>query len=144
MPVTLARERPMHPQTIELANSGDLLRARLAARAMAKQIGLGVMDQTRFATAVSELSRNALVYAKGGCCNLRDFSDHVQIRLQAEVRDSGPGIVDLQLALSDGFSTSGSLGAGLPGTQRLVDHFDIQSSTAGTVVCIQIVRRRRA
>lgn len=133
----------MSTQTIELANSADLLRARLAARALAKEIGLGVMDQTRFATAVSELSRNALVYASGGRCELRDLSDHAQIRLQAEVRDKGPGIDDLQQAMSDGFSTSGSLGAGLPGTQRLVDHFDIQSSTDGTVVCIQIVRRRR-
>lgn len=133
----------MSARTIELKVSADLLQARLSARALAQQAGLGVMDQTRFATAVSELGRNALVYAAGGLCCLEDRSDASHVRLQAEVRDSGPGIDNIELAMGDGYSTSGSLGAGLPGTRRLVDHFDIQSDTAGTVVRIQIVRRRR-
>lgn len=133
----------MSSATIELKVSADLLQARLAARALAEGAGLGVMDQTRFATAVSELGRNALVYARGGVCELQDLSDPAMVRLSAEVRDSGPGIDDLQQAMGDGFSTSGSLGAGLPGTRRLVDAFDIQSGSGGTVVRIQIVRRRR-
>jgi serine/threonine-protein kinase RsbT len=65
------------------------------------------------------------------------------VRLQALVRDQGPGIPDIQRAMQDGFSTGGSLGAGLPGTRRLVDSFDINSSPAGTCVTVQIVRARR-
>jgi serine/threonine-protein kinase RsbT len=133
----------MNHRTIELHASSDLLQARLAARDMAQGAGLGVMDQTRFATAVSELARNALVYARGGQCHLSDLSDTAQVRLQAEVCDSGPGIADIEQALVDGFSTSGSLGAGLPGTRRLVDQFHIESDSAGTRVQVQIQRRRR-
>jgi serine/threonine-protein kinase RsbT len=74
---------------------------------------------------------------------LSDRSDAQHLRLQAQVRDSGPGIADLARALEDGYSTGGTLGAGLPGTRRLVDEFDIQTSPAGTCVTVQIVRRRR-
>ena len=101
------------------------------------------MDQTRFATAVSELGRNALLYAGGGRCLLANLSDGQHVRLQAEVRDSGPGIADVDRAMTDGFSTSGGLGAGLPGTRRLVDNFDLQTGDGGTCVRVQIVRRRR-
>jgi serine/threonine-protein kinase RsbT len=60
------------------------------------------------------------------------------------VSDCGPGIADIEQALTDGYSTGGSLGAGLPGTRRLVDVFEIQSSSAGTCVTVQLVRTRRA
>lgn len=133
----------MTRRTVELRVSSDLLQARLAARAMAEQAGLGVMDQTRFATAVSELCRNALVYAGGGWCELANRSDLAEVRLNAEIHDTGPGIPDLARAMGDGFSTGGSLGAGLPGARRLVDRFDIESSESGTRVQVSIVRRRR-
>ncbi|PXW94339.1 serine/threonine-protein kinase RsbT [Sphaerotilus hippei] len=133
----------MSRRTIELGASADLLKARLDAREMAQAAGLGVMDQTRFATAVSELGRNALVYGGGGACVLEDRSDTLQVRLLAEVCDQGPGIADIEQAMGEGYSTSGSLGAGLPGTRRLVDRFDLQSGSDGTVVRIEIVRRRR-
>lgn len=119
------------------------MRARVAARDLARGAGLGVMDQTRFATAVSELGRNAVRYAVGGRCELSDESDPQQVRLQARVSDDGPGIADLALAMTDGYSDGGSLGAGLPGTRRLVDRFDIRSSPGGTCVTVQIVRTRR-
>jgi serine/threonine-protein kinase RsbT len=128
---------------LSLANSRDLIKARLAARRLAASAGLGVMDQTRFATAVSELGRNALVYGIGGQCALRDTSDERRIRLEAEVSDAGPGIPDIELAMQDGYSTGGSLGAGLPGARRLVDTFDIQSSPRGTTVRVQVARQRR-
>lgn len=128
---------------IELRASADIVRARLAARDLVRSVGLGVMDQTRFATAVSELGRNAVRYARDGVCELIDLSDMRHVRLQARVSDSGPGIVDIALALQDGYSTGGSLGAGLPGTRRLVDMFDISSSAAGTCVTVQIVSARR-
>jgi serine/threonine-protein kinase RsbT len=128
---------------IELRANPDIIRARLAARDLAKAAGLGVMDQTRFATAISELGRNAVQYATGGSCQLQDLSDARQVRLQATVQDQGPGIADLQQAMQDGFSTAGSLGAGLPGTRRLTDRFDIRSSPTGTCVTIEIIRKKR-
>jgi serine/threonine-protein kinase RsbT len=127
---------------IELRASEDVIRARMAARDLVRAAGLGVMDQTRLATAVSELGRNAVRYAVGGRCEFNDLSDARHVRLQVQVRDSGPGIADIAQAMQDGFSTAGSLGAGLPGTRRLVDHFDIQSTPAGTCITVQIVRRR--
>lgn len=134
----------MTTRTIELRANADLLVARQSARDLARSIGLDVMDQTRFATAVSELGRNALVYAGGGVCVLSDRSDASHLRLSAEVSDQGPGIPDLQRAMADGYSTSGGLGAGLPGTKRLVDVFDIQSDPdGGTQVRVQLVRHRR-
>jgi serine/threonine-protein kinase RsbT len=128
---------------LELRAGDDIVRARLAARDLVRDAGLGLMDQTRFATAVSELGRNAVRYAINGRCELIDLSDHLQVRLQARVSDSGPGIADIPLALQDGFSTGGSLGAGLPGARRLVDVFEIESSATGTQVTVQIVRPRR-
>jgi serine/threonine-protein kinase RsbT len=128
---------------LELRTSEDIVRARLAARDLARDAGLGVMDQTRFATAVSELGRNAVRYAVGGRCELHDHSDEHQVRLQARVTDDGPGIPDIRLAMSDGYSSGGSLGSGLPGTQRLVDQFDIRSAADGTCVTVQILRTRR-
>lgn len=127
----------------ELRVADDIIRARLAARDLVRAAGLRLMDQTRFATAVSELGRNAVRYAVGGECVLSDLSDALQIRLQARVSDRGPGIADIDQALTDGYSTGGSLGAGLPGTRRLVDVFEIQSSPVGTCVTIQLVRARR-
>lgn len=129
---------------IELRSGEDIVRARLAARELVRQAGLGLMDQTRFATAVSELGRNAVRYAMDGRCELSDLSDARHWRLQARVTDSGPGIENIDQAMQDGFSTGGSLGTGLPGTRRLVDVFEIQSGSAGTVVTVQLVRPRRA
>ena len=128
---------------VELRDSADLLRARALARDLVKTAGLGAMDQTRFATAVSELCRNALTHARGGVCTLSDQSDPQRMVLQAVVEDRGPGIVNIGQALTDGYSSSGSLGAGLPGTRRLMDHFEIASRPEGTRVCIQMIRRRR-
>jgi serine/threonine-protein kinase RsbT len=128
---------------IAVGNSEDIVRARLAARDMARAAGLGLMDQTRFATAVSELGRNAVRYAVGGQCELTDLSDARFVRLQARISDSGHGIADIDQAMKDGFSTGGSLGAGLPGTRRLVDVFEIESSPEGTCVTVQIARARR-
>jgi len=128
---------------LELRDGDDIVRARMAARDMVRQVGLGVMDQTRFATAVSELGRNAVRYGTEGWCELSDLSDTRNWRLQASINDRGPGIADMTLAMQDGYSTGGSLGAGLPGARRLVDVFEIASSPAGTQVTVQIVRPRR-
>ena len=131
-------------ESLELRSSQDIIRARLAARELVAATGLGAMDQTRFATAVSELCRNVLIYAGTGNCHLSNLSDDRRIRIEARVVDEGPGIPDIELAMQDGYSTSRGLGAGLPGARRLVDQFEIQSTPAGTQVCVQIVVKRRS
>jgi serine/threonine-protein kinase RsbT len=128
---------------LELRVGRDVVTARIAAREMVREAGLGVMDQTRFAAAVSELARNAVHYGVAGCCDLSNLSNGTHLRIQARVSDTGPGIADIALALQDGYSTGGSMGAGLPAARRLADVFDIESSQAGTLVTIQIVRARR-
>ena len=120
-----------------IISEADLLRVRQVVRASSLELGL--VDQTKFVTAASELSRNILKYAGSG-------GGHVQIDLlrkdqkrgvRAVFTDSGPGISDVELAMKDGFSTGGSLGLGLPGARRLVDEFSISSSLGqGTTVTI--------
>jgi serine/threonine-protein kinase RsbT len=127
---------------VALRAQADLIVARLAAREMVCAAGLGVVDQTRFATAVSELSSNALHHGGGGECELSDLSDARHIRLQAQVLDRGPGIADIDIAMRDGYSLGGSLGSGLPGARRMVDLFDIRSSPAGTCIKVQVYRRQ--
>lgn len=122
----------------------DVLIARQEARTLAARLGMSVADQTRLATAISELTRNAILYAGGGECRIWDESDEQMLRIRVEVRDHGPGIADLSLALRDGYSTSGGLGAGLPGTKRLVDRFDILTGHEGTRVIIALERLRHS
>jgi serine/threonine-protein kinase RsbT len=127
---------------VPINSQQDVLIARRAARELAIQLGMGIADQTRLATAVSELTRNVVLYANTGECQLWDISDDEYVRIRVEVRDQGSGIADIELALRDGYSTRGGLGAGLPGTQRLVDHFEIESDSTGTRVCIVLQRFR--
>jgi serine/threonine-protein kinase RsbT len=120
----------------------DIVIARSFARQVATKIGFGVADQTRLATAVSELARNVMQYASGGCCKITDVSDKNEMRLQIMIEDNGPGIADIEKSMKDGYSTSGGLGAGLPGTRRLMDEFSIESQPGLTRITIALVRRR--
>ncbi len=109
---------------------------------MAHQCGFGLADQTRIATAISELARNAIAYGGGGVCTITDESDPSHRKMCVVIEDHGPGIADVELALSDGFSTGRGLGAGLPGAKRLVQDFDIDTRPGRTVVSIALIRRR--
>ncbi len=129
-------------QIIPVKDQTDVVAARQAGRDMARDADFGTADQTRFATAISELARNALIYAGGGTCSIHDLSDRDWMKIRAVVEDQGPGIPDLEKALTDGYSTGGSLGAGLPGSKRLVQQFDIETEPGRTVVTIEINRRR--
>lgn len=129
-------------QIIPVKEQADVVKARQVGRDMARDAEFGTADQTRFATALSELTRNALIYAGEGICSINDLSNREWMRVRAVVQDQGPGIPDLDKALADGFSTAGSLGAGLPGTKRLVQQFDIESEPGNTVVTIEIFRRK--
>jgi serine/threonine-protein kinase RsbT len=109
---------------------------------MAAQIGFGIADQTRLATAVSELTRIVIQYAGCGFCELIDCSDLSNICIQIIVEDNGPGIPNIDLAMKDGYSTSNGLGAGLPGTRRLMDHFSVESNPGLTRIHTMLVRER--
>ena len=128
---------------IPIKSSVDVVLARREGRLMAKSLGFGSADQTRLATAISELTRNVIQYAGCGSCYIEDISSPRFMEVRVVVRDTGAGIPDIDEALRDGFSTGGGLGAGLSGTRRLVHFFEIKSDQKGT--CIEIsVRRRRA
>ena len=130
----------MEGKQIEILNERDIIAARSAGRDMARDLGFGSADQTRLATAISELTRNAIQYAGKGFCTLSDLSDKRDIVIHVVVEDSGPGIDDLGKAMEFGFSTSKGLGAGLPGTKRLVSSFVIESEPGHTVVTIELTK----
>jgi serine/threonine-protein kinase RsbT len=117
----------------------DLIAVRQILRGQAEAAGLGLVDSTKLITAGSELARNILNYATGARGRFRAEvvrSAQGQVGVRADFADDGPGIADLPAAMTDGFSTNGSLGLGLPGTKRLVDDFDIASGMAGTMVTV--------
>jgi len=133
---------PLDPECLPIRSTLDIVTARHAARELCERLGFGKADQTRLATAVSELARNVIQYAGEGTCLIEDISDERHRRIRVLIEDQGPGIPNLDLALTDGYSTSGGLGAGLPGTRRLTDEFQIESMPGSTRVTIALVKPR--
>ena len=124
---------------VAITAEADLIRVRQLLRSEAQRAGLGLVDQTKLVTAGSELARNILTYATGS--RGRVLAELVQRAGRRGVRatfsDDGPGIEDIDAAFTDGYSTSGSLGLGLPGSRRLVDELTLASSPVeGTTVVI--------
>ncbi|HEY8607743.1 MAG TPA: anti-sigma regulatory factor [Noviherbaspirillum sp.] len=120
-----------------LRSDEDVVRLRKSVREMAIEIGLSLVDQTKLVTAASELARNTLRYGGGGEVRLTLVSNGFARGLDVVFSDRGPGIPDVALALSDGYTTGGGLGLGLGGAKRLVDEFSIDTSPgAGTRVRI--------
>lgn len=113
----------------------DIVAARQSGRQLAKELGFGEVDQARIATAISELARNIYLYAKKGMISISYVEEEGRRGLLIEAKDQGPGIINIHQVMQDGFTTSGGLGAGLPGVKRLMDTFSIQSSAGeGTQV----------
>lgn len=127
--------------TVSLVLPDDIVRARQVGRETARTLGYGVADQTRLATAISEIARNALHYGGGGSCEIAATNDGDGSRIVVTVSDSGPGIPDIGKAMTPGFSTGNSLGMGLPGARRLVDSLDVISNSGGTTVVMTMRRR---
>ena len=121
-----------------IRSEADLIDVRTLLRHFSQISGLGPVDQTKFVTAGSELARNIIKYAqRGGKVRVETLAIGERRGLRAIFSDSGPGIDDIKLVMRDGYSSSGSLGIGLPGSRRLVDEFFIESkSGAGTTVTI--------
>lgn len=129
-------------QVIEVVSEKDIVTARSAARGLAAQMGFGSIDQSRIATAVSELTRNVVRYATDGRgrVTLRETTSRPGIEIV--VSDGGPGIENIDLVLQDGYTSGGGMGLGLPGTKRLMDEMTIESSPGtGTTVVIRKWKR---
>lgn len=116
-----------HHSCVNIHKEWDIVGARQMGRDIAKKLGFGTVDQARIATAISEIARNIYLYAKSGkiCYEIIDNIDQKGLCITAI--DTGPGIKNLSLVMQDGYSTSGGLGAGLPGVKRLMDEFVIRS-----------------
>jgi len=124
--------------TITITAEADLIRVRQVLRAEAQRAGLGLVDQTKLITAGSELARNIVTYATGsrGRVLVEQVGAGGRRGVRARFSDGGPGIADIDAALTDGFSTTGSLGLGLPGAGRLADEMTVESASSGTTVVI--------
>lgn len=117
--------------------SGDVVRVRQEVRARAVEVGLGLVDQTKIVTAASELARNTLDYGGGGSVRMEIVQNGPRKGLRLTFEDQGPGISDINLALTDGYTTGKGLGLGLGGAKRLSNEFEIRSTPgSGTRVII--------
>lgn len=120
----------------------DVVAARQTGRDLATMLGFVSTDSTLLATAISELARNIVRYAKHGEILIMPVKSGDRVGITVVARDKGPGIANMSLAMQDGFSTSGGLGLGLPGVKRLMDEFHLVSDVnTGTTVTIKKWKR---
>ena len=115
-------------EVVPIQASEDVVAVRQKAREWAIQAGFGLVDQTKIVTASSELARNALTYGMGGEVRLEALNDGARRGLRLTFEDKGPGIADVELAMSSGYTTGSGLGLGLGGAKRLSSEFEITSA----------------
>jgi serine/threonine-protein kinase RsbT len=128
-----SRNAQIHP----IETEADVVRVRQVVRMFAVAAKLSLVDQTKMVTAASEIARNTLVYGDGGSMAIEIVENGRRRGVQAVFTDSGPGIADIDLAMTDGWTSGTGLGLGLSGSRRLVDDFVINSSLGvGTTVCV--------
>lgn len=120
-----------------VVSDADVVKVRQAVRALAQQARLSLVDQTKFVTAASELARNTLVYGGGGRVEAYVLSDGRRTGVRAAFIDHGPGIPDIGLAMTDGWTSGKGLGLGLSGSKRLVENF-LLDSTPGVGTRVEI------
>ncbi len=119
-----------------LRSDQDIVVARQAVRKLCQDLAFSLVDQTKMVTATSELARNTLIYGGGGDMLYEIVINGLRKGLRLTFQDEGPGIPDLGLAMTDGWTSGGGLGLGLSGSKRLVNEFDVESSSSGTRVTI--------
>jgi len=110
-----------------LRSEEDIVASRQKVRALTQQLKFSLVDQTKMITAASELSRNTVVHGGGGSMRWELLDDGVRRGLRLHFEDQGPGIADVKLALTDGWTSGTGMGLGLPGSKRLVNEFELQS-----------------
>jgi serine/threonine-protein kinase RsbT len=124
-------------ESLELRSGSDVVSVRQIVRTWAVEAGFSLIDQTKIVTAASELARNTVDYGGGGIARLELLSEGSRRGLRVAFEDQGPGIPDIEKALTDHYTTGNGLGLGLGGARRLVNEFDISSRQGeGTRVVI--------
>jgi serine/threonine-protein kinase RsbT len=120
-----------------LKSSNDVVIARQKVRQWAIELKFSLVDQTKLVTAASELARNALDHGKGGAMTIEELANGSKAGIRLVFEDQGPGIADIEQALTDGFTSGSGMGLGLGGSKRLVNEFSIESKVGeGTKVTI--------
>jgi serine/threonine-protein kinase RsbT len=123
---------------VRIEHEADIVTARQKARELAAASGLSVTEQTLLATAISEVARNIVVYARAGEVILAPVVQQGRRGVLVVARDQGPGIANPELAMRDGYSSSRSLGMGLPGAKRLMDEFELSTAVGkGTTITMK-------
>ena len=133
---------PERPVTVAVAADIDVVSARRQGRILAEQLGFSASEATLVATAISELARNIVLYAGVGEIEIGRIDGGSRSGVAIVARDQGPGIVDIKLAINQGYSTSGGLGLGLPGVRRIMDEFEIDSEP-GMGTTVRVVKWQR-
>ena len=128
-------------ETYPLHTSDDVVRVRQIVRGWSVELGFSLVDQTKVVTAASEVARNTVTYGGGGTARLEALQDGGRRGLRVIFEDKGPGIVDIQQALQDGYTSGTGLGLGLGGARRLSNDFTIESRV-GEGTRVTIVRWR--
>jgi serine/threonine-protein kinase RsbT len=128
---------------VAIRTDADVVTARQEARTMGAALGFSSTDLTLLATAISEIARNITTYAGEGEVTLRVRNETGRTGIEVVATDEGPGIANVELAMQDGYTTGNGLGLGLPGTRRLVDDFELDTSP-GAGTRIRIVKWIRA
>lgn len=123
-----------------IRTQSDIVIARKAVREKAVQLGFGITDQTKIVTAASELARNTLDYGLGGDMDIEALeNERGKPGLRLTFKDQGPGIADLKLALTDGYTSGAGMGMGLSGSKRLMSEFNIDSEV-GRGTCVTVTK----
>ena len=121
--------------SVDIYTEWDIVAARQLGRNEAKEIGFGTVDQARITTAISELARNIYLYAGKGTIEIIRLYENGNSGISVIASDEGPGIADVRKVMTDGYTTSGGLGAGMPGVRRLMDEFNLHTEIGvGTTI----------
>jgi serine/threonine-protein kinase RsbT len=126
-------------EEVPIGADSDVVRVRQVARAAALAAKLSLVDQTKFVTAASELGRNTLIYGGGGSAVFEVVANERRRGVRGRFVDEGPGIADIELALTDGYTSGHGMGLGLSGSQRLVDEF-VLASEPGQGTCVTVLK----
>jgi serine/threonine-protein kinase RsbT len=127
----------LNKDSIAITREQDVVPFRNRVKEYAIRIGMSLVNQTKLITGASELVRNMLKYGKGGVVKIEVISRGRDNGIRLTFEDKGPGIPDINKAMTDGFTTGRSMGLGLPGTKRLMNEFDIKSTVGvGTIVTV--------
>lgn len=123
--------------SLPLKNEADVVQVRQVIRTVAKDLGFSLVNQTKIVTAASELARNTLIHGGGGGMRWEALTDGIRTGLRLSFQDNGPGIPDVERALTDGWSSGSGLGLGLSGARRLMNEFELATEVGkGTTVTV--------